>query len=92
MKALLKRQDSMKKFLFKSYADISFIVQTFSTPHLSARYCTMQIVITALYHKASECLSLQFASKEKTLTRLSGKHCNIAALWFKVNGIPVSLV
>ncbi len=48
--------------------------------------CDIRVVITILYHKVDECLSLAFTPKEKMAARLAAS----VALWFKVIVIPVS--
>jgi hypothetical protein len=50
----------------------------------------MTSVITTLYHTAAaECQSLDHI-KVKTSVHLSGEHCYVNALWFKVTRTPVS--
>ncbi len=53
------------------------------------RYNTVLVIMTLYHTAAAECRSLCYI-EEKMLARLSGKHCDIGALWFKVMRTPVS--
>ncbi len=75
-----------------------YLILLFTCPRLSIlpmpvvnnqfKYCDNGIVSQS----HNKCRSLEFVPKEKTSARLSGEHCNIGTLWFKVKGIPVSPV
>jgi len=47
-------------------------------------------VISALYHKLRQTPKLKVALIEKRFVCLSGEHCNVDTLWFKVKITPVS--
>jgi hypothetical protein len=75
-------------YLQKAEFTKCFLIMIFPESFFNWYSQNIQNVITILYHKVDEHLSLAFTPKEKMAACLAAS----IALWFKVIGILVSLV